>query len=106
MSKSFIIVILFLLGPLICSSQETDTLVVKSDSLVKDTSYTRKRANRAALYSAILPGAGQFYNKKYWKIPIIYAGFVGLGIAIEFNNSQYKDFKQAYVFRVDGDSST
>ena len=85
-----------------------DTLRVSSDSskALSESELTRKRANRAALYSTILPGAGQFYNKKYWKIPILYAGIFVLGYTIEFNNSNYKTFKKAYVYRVDGDSTT
>ena len=85
-----------------------DTLKISADSstTLKDPSIAKKRANRAALYSTILPGAGQFYNKKYWKIPILYAGFVVLGYAIEFNNSNYKTFKHAYKLRTDPDSTT
>jgi len=53
--------------------------------------------------SALLPGLGQAYNKKYWKLPIIYGGFAGLGYSIDFANKKYKDFKEAYILRVDGD---
>ena len=89
-----------------------DTLKISGDSsktksiVIKDSVNTNARANRAALYSAIVPGAGQFYNKKYWKIPILYAGLVVLGYSIEFNNSNYKTFKKAYLYRVDGDTTT
>ena len=61
---------------------------------------------KASLYSAILPGLGQAYNKKYWKIPIIYAGFGTLGYFIGWNNNFYKTYKQAYVDLTDGDEST
>jgi hypothetical protein len=85
-----------------------DTLNLKADTskIPVDTSYTKRRANKAALFSAVLPGAGQFYNKKYWKPPILYAGFIALGYAIEFNNRNYKIFRKAYLYRVDGDSTT
>jgi hypothetical protein len=43
-----------------------------------------------------LPGLGQIYNKKYFKLPIIYGGFVGLGYTINYYNKWYVDFKQAY----------
>jgi hypothetical protein len=61
---------------------------------------------KASIYSAILPGLGQAYNKKYWKIPVIYAGFAGLGYFVVTNNDQYKTYKEAYLHRVDGDSTT
>jgi hypothetical protein len=51
---------------------------------------------KAAIYSAILPGLGQGYNKKYWKIPIIYAGFGTIGYFIGWNNRYYKTYKTAY----------
>ena len=51
---------------------------------------------RAVLYSAIFPGLGQIYNKKYWKLPIVYGGFVGFIYAITWNNKTYKDYHVAY----------
>jgi hypothetical protein len=74
--------------------------------ITRDTSYASHRANRAALYSAILPGAGQVYNKKYWKTALLYGGFAALGVSIEFNNRYYKIFKKAYQYRVDNDTAT
>ncbi|HRH65816.1 MAG TPA: DUF5683 domain-containing protein [Bacteroidia bacterium] len=67
---------------------------------------SRKRANRTALSSALLPGLGQGINKKYWKIPIIYAGFGTLVYLIDFNNNYYQKFKTAYRFRNDTDPGT
>ena len=66
----------------------------------------KKRANRAALYSALLPGAGQVYNKKYWKVPIIYAGFGTLYYFIRTNNTEYKKYQSALVIRNDADTNT
>lgn len=56
--------------------------------------------------SAILPGLGQAYNKKYWKIPVIYGGAAVLTYFVVENNSQYHTYKNAYINRTDGDSST
>lgn len=53
-----------------------------------------------------LPGAGQFYNKSYWKIPVIYAGFAGMGYLVHFNNTRYQQYKKAYILRVDDDPAT
>ncbi len=84
-----------------------DSLKIKPDKPVAlDTFYTKHRANRAALYSAILPGAGQIFNKKYWKPPILYAGFIAIGYSIEFNNRNYQTFRKAYRYRIDPDSTT
>lgn len=58
--------------------------------------YITKRFNpqKALLYAAILPGAGQVYNKKYWKVPIVYGGFVFLGYYIDFYNDNYRFYKK------------
>ncbi len=53
-------------------------------------------AKKATIYSAILPGLGQAYNKKYWKIPIIYAGFGALIYFINSNGKEYRKFREAY----------
>ena len=52
--------------------------------------------HKATFYSAILPGLGQAYNKKYWKIPILYAGIGAMGYAINFNSTNYIKYKNAY----------
>lgn len=53
---------------------------------------------RAAIYSAVLPGLGQGYNRKYWKIPIIYAGFGVFTYFVITNNNYYKDYEEAYIY--------
>lgn len=58
---------------------------------------------KATLYSTFLPGLGQAYNKKYWKIPMIYAGFGTIGYFIHWNNDNYKIMRQAYADLTDGD---
>ena len=57
---------------------------------------------KAAFYSAVLPGLGQIYNKKYWKVPIVYGG---LAIGYYFyndNNNKYKEFRNIYKRRLEG----
>lgn len=61
---------------------------------------------KAAVFSALLPGMGQAYNKKYWKIPIVYAGFAGLGYWISHNVNNYRTYREAYRIRIDDDSLT
>lgn len=58
--------------------------------------------SRAAFYSAVLPGLGQAYNKKYWKIPIVYAA-IGTGVYFYIdNNNDYKKVRNAYKRRLAG----
>ena len=52
---------------------------------------------KALLYAAILPGLGQVYNKKYWKLPLVYGGFYAIGYAINYYNNLYTEYK-AYLF--------
>ncbi|KFC18582.1 DUF5683 domain-containing protein [Epilithonimonas lactis] len=63
---------------------------------------TKLSPAKAGLYSAVLPGLGQFYNKKYWKIPIVW-GAVGTGIGIAlWNDKQYKRYRNAFVSELNG----
>lgn len=56
---------------------------------------------KAALYSALLPGAGQAYNRQYWKIPVIYAGIAAAGYFLIDNTNQYRKFRSAYLSSLD-----
>lgn len=57
----------------------------------------------ATMYAAILPGLGQIYNKKYWKLPLLYGGVGALCYAIHFNSKYYKKYKSYYRDFVIGD---
>jgi len=61
---------------------------------------------KAAFLSAVLPGAGQIYNKKIWKTPIIYAGLGGLGTWIGINAKNLKGYTNAYKLQLDDDPNT
>lgn len=61
---------------------------------------------KAAIYSALLPGLGQAYNKKYWKIPIVYVGFAGIGFWLGSNINDNRTFKKAFRYRVDNNPNT
>ncbi len=77
--------------------------------IVEDISKTNAPAKitklspaKAGLYSAVLPGLGQYYNKKYWKIPIVW-GAVGTGVGIAlWNDKQYKRYRNAFVSELNG----
>jgi hypothetical protein len=61
---------------------------------------------RATIMSAVLPGLGQIYNKKYWKVPIIYGGFAVAGWYLNDNNKQISLYKDAFKAETDGDPGT
>lgn len=57
---------------------------------------------KAGLYSAVLPGLGQYYNKKYWKIPVVW-GAIGAGVGVTlYNNNLYKKYRNAFVAEING----
>ncbi|WP_162426880.1 DUF5683 domain-containing protein [Pontibacter pudoricolor] len=64
------------------------------------------RPAKAALFSAIVPGLGQAYNKAYWKLPIVYATGGVLAYFWIDNNNKYQDYREALLIRTDGDEST
>jgi hypothetical protein len=61
---------------------------------------------RAALFAAAVPGLGQVYNKKYWKVPLVFGGFVVFASLIDFNNERYILYRDALALKVDDDDST
>lgn len=58
---------------------------------------------RAVWMSALFPGLGQIYNRRYWKLPILVAGFMGLGYGMSWNNTQYQDYFNGYKDLMSGD---
>jgi hypothetical protein len=81
-------------------AQKTDT------AKVSDTTKKKHSPRTATIMSAVLPGLGQAYNKKYWKIPIIYAGFGTCAYFINFNTSLYNKYKLAYKYKNDNNPNT
>src|SRR5215213_9820775 len=81
----------------IATPKDTDT--TGKNILAADTALVKKHNPKIATFrSAVLPGWGQAYNKKYWKIPIVY-GALGTTAAVFFYNLKtYKDLKQAYIY--------
>ena len=61
---------------------------------------------RALWLALVIPGGGQIYNRKYWKLPIVYGGFLGCIYAMSWNNTMYKDYSQAYLDIMDDDPET
>lgn len=78
------------------------TLKVSKKKLKKPIIYDPLAPSKAAFYSAIFPGMGQIYNKKYWKAPIVWASLAIPVYYYQTNNSEYKRFRNAYRLRKNG----
>ena len=62
--------------------------------------------SKATWSALVFPGGGQIYNHKYWKLPIVYGGFLGCAYALNWNNQMYSDYSQAYLDIMDDDPAT
>lgn len=99
--------LLLLLGTSVVALAQADGIPTDSISTSSDTTVvldwrTRHQPARAAIYSAILPGAGQIYNRKYWKVPIVLGGLAASYWFIQDNNREYQRYKSAYLDVVNG----
>ena len=122
-----LITILFYFCPVCCLAQTGDLVgsdsvlragnvilqadTVRIDSLVNGNLQSSKgkfkpNSTKAVLYSMIFPGLGQIYNRKYWKLPLVYGSFMGCAYAITWNGNQYNGYKKAYIDFIDGDPTT
>ena len=104
--KNLILILLFFA---FSGYSQNDTIVVSNDSLSQkkvQKKATYSAARKASVMSAILPGLGQAYNKKYWKIPIIYAGLGGFGYMFIINNQQYNIYRSNVIAYNDSDPAT
>ena len=72
----------------------------------KDWNQWKPDPQRALWLALVIPGGGQIYNRKYWKLPLVYGGFMGCLYAMNWNNSMYKDYAQAYLDISDNDPGT
>ena len=78
--------------------------VAQNDTIRKKKDIAEHSIARAAIYSAALPGLGQAYNRKYWKIPIIYAGFGVIGYFVWDNTVNFKIYREAYVYKANNET--
>lgn len=81
-------------------------LTMKRKDNKRDWTTWRPNAKRALWLALVIPGGGQIYNRKYWKLPIFYGGFVGCIYAITWNNQMYHDYAQAYMDIMDNNPET
>jgi hypothetical protein len=101
MMKALYVILCMVVFPLLATAQKKDTLIVKDSAgtvvslkpvqkevTKADTAKKKHSPRKAAIYSAIMPGLGQAYNKKYWKMPIVYAA-VGIPVSLFFYNQKW-----------------
>lgn len=86
----------------LCMAQDADALSVASSVRLEPTDSVspvvkKHSPKKASIYSAVLPGLGQIYNRKYWKVPIVYAGFGTLAYFVVYNGNRLKKYTQAYL---------
>ena len=130
MKLRHILFLLFILSPfqlLIAQEEKEEMIVSTEDSIVIDTTafqaitedilakkvirrrdLTKFRPEpiRALWLGLVIPGAGQIYNRKYWKLPIVYGGFLGCIYALTWNGQMFSDYSQAYLDISDSDPNT
>ena len=99
--------------------QKRDTIVIDTVALhaITEDIFLNRRVRRdlstfkpdpirATWLALVIPGAGQIYNRKYWKLPIVYGGFLGCVYALTWNNQMLSDYSQAYLDIMDSDPNT
>ncbi len=97
-------------------TSDKETVTIKKDSIINisltsdkffaPSSTFKPNPRKAVIYSAIFPGLGQIYNRNYWKLPILYGGFIGFAYAISWNNGYYQLYFDAYKSIIDDDPDT
>jgi hypothetical protein len=105
--KKWALFVLSCMPVLLAQAQQTDSVVLSpADTLILEAAPYRHSVQKAVRYSAMLPGLGQAYNRKYWKIPIIY-GLGGFTVYTAVgNHREYIRHRDAYRIRVDGNPET
>jgi hypothetical protein len=102
----FLLIFLFTFLGCIAQKNSMEKNIIVADSIKKNFKINPLGPSRAGFLSAIFPGMGQAYNKKYWKMPIVY-GALGTGIYLySSNNKLYNQFRDEYKSRLAGNPST
>lgn len=113
--KKSTLIFLFLLLMVKCWAQRTDSLstapLLPDSVIILDSTEVKKgiftffskdypNPRKAALLSLVIPGAGQVYNKRWWKVPLVYGAMGGMVYAIDFNQDLYRRLKTAYLQKI------
>ncbi|WP_020534135.1 DUF5683 domain-containing protein [Lewinella cohaerens] len=108
--KKYCWVLLCLLGQQFSGlSQEVDSLPTANQSLAREVDLAltiqepRVYVPRTALMWSIVPGGGQIYNRRWWKVPLVFSAFSGVFAVLDFNQSNYQRFRDAYQLELAGE---
>lgn len=74
--------------------------------IVVDSLSLKHSPRKATIYSALLPGLGQVYNKKYWKVPVLYGAFALTGYFIHYNDVRYHKYNKELIARENNDTAS
>ncbi|HOX83917.1 MAG TPA: DUF5683 domain-containing protein [Chryseolinea sp.] len=81
---------------------QTDSLIIESRDTIQLKSYAKRYdPQRALLLAAVVPGLGQIYNKKYWKLPLVAGGFIGIGYGFNSYNNFYQKYKKELFYNLE-----
>ena len=96
----------------ICCNSQAQVLIVDSSSSPQPVaeeiidSLSLHSPRKATIYSALLPGLGQVYNKKYWKVPVVYGAFALTGYFIYYNNQRFHKYNDELIARSNNDTAS
>jgi hypothetical protein len=99
-----VLLLITLAGEKIAGQDTIPEIEASSDTFPAIKKHTRPLKldpMKATMLAATFPGAGQIYTRKYWKIPVVYAGFAGLGYAVAYNTKWYNTYTKAYQDFID-----
>lgn len=106
-----IVCCIFLTGLFFCKADAQQTPVDTTETpsnfekeKVVDSLTLQHSPRKATIYSALVPGLGQFYNKKYWKLPVLYGAFALTGYFISYNNVRFHKYNDEYIARKNFDT--
>ena len=99
---SYILMLIFLVSNHFAFCQNSDGKLMITRDSTKINAINPLAPAKAAFYSAIVPGLGQAYNKKYWKIPLVYAALGTAVYSYLFNAKKYNEVRDAYKRRLEG----
>jgi hypothetical protein len=82
-------------------SQDDSLIAISKDTVQLKSYASRYDPQRALLLAAVVPGLGQIYNKKYWKLPLVYGGFFAIGYGFNNYNNFYHKYKRELFYNLE-----